>query len=97
MKYSKSKVIVERDKPVTLTLTNLDTIDHDIEIRTSSFNKIKESEHNHRADKGLLHLHAAPENTETLTFTLTQSGNYEFYCTIPGHKELGMIGRFIVS
>jgi len=44
-----------------------------------------------------LHLHATPENTETLTFTLTESGVYEFYCTVPGHKELGMIGQFIVS
>ncbi|MFD1927109.1 plastocyanin/azurin family copper-binding protein [Sporosarcina siberiensis] len=97
MKYSKTKIVVEKDKPITLTLTNLDKIDHDIEIRTSFFNRIKKSEHNHGADKNMLHLHAAPENMEMLTFTLTKSGVYEFYCTIPGHKELGMIGRFIVS
>ncbi|WP_237262390.1 plastocyanin/azurin family copper-binding protein [Sporosarcina ureae] len=97
MKYSKTKILVEKDKPITLTLKNLDKIDHDIEIRTSSFNITKKSEQNHGQDKNLLHLHAAPENTETLTFSLTESGIYEFYCTIPGHKELGMIGRFIVS
>jgi len=97
MAYSNNKIIVKKDKPITLTLTNLDKIEHDIEIRTSSFNMIKGSKHNHGADKNLLHLHAAPDNTETLTFTLTESGVYEFYCTIPGHKELGMIGQLIVS
>lgn len=97
MKYSKNEIIVEKDKPVTLTLTNLDKIEHDIEIRTSFFNMIKGSKHNHGADKNLLHLHSAPGNMEMLSFTLTESGIYEFYCTIPGHKELGMIGRFIVS
>ncbi|WP_338657389.1 plastocyanin/azurin family copper-binding protein (plasmid) [Sporosarcina psychrophila] len=97
MKYSKNEIIVEKDKPVTLTLTNLDKIEHDIEIRTSSFNMVMGSKHNHGGKKDLLHLHATPENTETLTFTLTESGVYEFYCTVPGHKELGMIGQFIVS
>ncbi|MHA6258495.1 plastocyanin/azurin family copper-binding protein [Sporosarcina sp. CAU 1771] len=97
MKYSQNEVILEKNKPITLTLKNLDTIEHDIEIRTTFFNMIKGSKHNHGEDKDLLHLHAAPKNKETLSFTLTESGVYEFYCTIPGHKEFGMIGRFIVS
>ncbi|EGQ20003.1 plastocyanin/azurin family copper binding protein [Sporosarcina newyorkensis 2681] len=97
MKYSKNEIIVEKNKPVTLALTNLDKVEHDIEIRTSSFSMIKGSNHNHRGNKDMLHLHAAPEKMETLTFTLTESGIYEFYCTIPGHEELGMIGRFIVA
>ncbi|WP_233189573.1 MULTISPECIES: plastocyanin/azurin family copper-binding protein [unclassified Sporosarcina] len=97
MKYSKNKITVEKNKPVTLALTNLDNVEHDIEIRTSNFSIIKESNHNHGGNKDMLHLHAAPEKTETLTFTLTDSGIYEFYCTIPGHEELGMIGRFIVA
>src|SRR5699024_2411850 len=87
MKYSKNEIIVEKNKSVTLTLKNLDTVEHDIEIRTSSFNMIKGSKHNHGEDNNLLHLHAAPKKTETLTFTVTESGVYEFYCTIPGHKE----------
>ncbi|ARK24117.1 copper-binding protein [Sporosarcina sp. P37] len=97
MKYSRNKIIVEKDKLVTLTLKNLDNIEHDIEIRTSSFNMITQSKHNHGESKGLIHLHALPENTETLSFTITEAGIYEFYCTIPGHKEVGMIGQFIVS
>lgn len=97
MEYSKSQIIVEKDRPVTLTLTNLDQVEHDIEIRTSSFSMLKGQKHNHEGNKDFLHLHATPESMDSITFTLTESGVYEFYCTIPGHKELGMIGRIIVS
>ena len=97
MRYSKNEIMIEKDNPVTLTLTNLDNVEHDIEIRTTSFNMIQKSEHNHRGNKNLLHLHAMPAKMNTITFTLTESGVYEFYCTIPGHKESGMIGRIIVS
>ncbi|ARD47537.1 plastocyanin/azurin family copper-binding protein [Sporosarcina sp. P33] len=97
MKYSKSLVVVEKDIPITLTLKNMDDIEHDIEIRSTAIKLISESLHNHGENKNMLHLHATPESTETLSFTITESGVYEFYCTIPGHKELGMVGQFIVS
>lgn len=100
MEYSKNRIVVEKDKAITLTLKNLDNIEHDIEIRTSSFNIISQSKHkkhNHGESKERIHLHATPKSTETVSFTITESGVYEFYCTIPGHKELGMVGKFIVS
>jgi uncharacterized cupredoxin-like copper-binding protein len=28
----------------------------------------------------------------TLTFTPSESGTFDFYCTIPGHRDLGMKG-----
>jgi uncharacterized cupredoxin-like copper-binding protein len=30
-------------------------------------------------------------------FTPTEPGEYEFYCGIPGHRELGMVGTLIVE
>lgn len=100
MEYSKNRIVVEKDKAITLTLKNLDNIEHDIEIRASSFNIISQSKlkkHNHGESKERIHLHATPKSTGTVSFTIAESGVYEFYCTIPGHKELGMVGKFIVS
>ena len=97
MNYSTNKIIVEKDREITLTLTNLDNIEHDIEINVPSLPKKNESHHNHETGSNVIHLHASPKSTETLTFTPIESGVYEFYCTIPGHKEFGMIGQFIVS
>ena len=38
-----------------------------------------------------------PGTTATVLFTPTQIGEYEFECTIPGHKEAGMVGRVTVT
>lgn len=37
-----------------------------------------------------------PNATATGTFD-AKPGTYEFYCSIPGHKEAGMVGKLIVS
>lgn len=98
MKYSKTKVVVEKNQSITLILENQDNIEHDIEMKIPSQNdnglKLK---HNHGTEENLIHLHAEPKSTEQLTFNPTDSGVYEFFCTIPGHKESGMVGQVIVN
>ena len=34
--------------------------------------------------------------TNTVMFTATQSGTFEYYCAIPGHRERGMVGTLQV-
>lgn len=97
MQYNKKEIIVEKDEPVLLSLENLDRVEHDIEIKMPFRNMSNESKHDHSAKHDVIHLHASPNSTETVTFTPTASGLYEFVCTIPGHKESGMVGEFIVK
>src|SRR5690625_4716686 len=40
---------------------------------------------------------ATPGNDVTVTFTASEAGEYEYYCIIPGHREGGMYGKFIVE
>lgn len=35
--------------------------------------------------------------TGEITFTPTQSGTYQYVCTIPGHPDFGMAGDFVVE
>lgn len=44
-----------------------------------------------------LHVAADAGKTDELTFTPTQPGEYEYSCTVPGHRELGMRGRLAVQ
>ncbi|WP_318615822.1 plastocyanin/azurin family copper-binding protein [Sporosarcina sp. YIM B06819] len=97
MKYSTNEIIVEKDRALNLILTNLDQIEHSIEIKFLSLSIDSGFQHNHGTENNVIHLHALPKSTGTFTFTPTESGIYEFNCTVPGHKELGMVGRFIVS
>jgi plastocyanin len=34
--------------------------------------------------------------SETVEFVADQAGEFEFYCSVPGHRAGGMFGRFIV-
>ena len=44
-----------------------------------------------------LHVHTLSDQQLTVTFTPTESGTYEFYCTISGHREAGMVGTLVVA
>jgi nitrite reductase (NO-forming) len=40
----------------------------------------------------------AGQNSETvLEFKAGQAGVYDYYCTVPGHRQAGMVGRLIVG
>lgn len=39
----------------------------------------------------------ASTETQTFTFNSGPAGTYEFFCSIPGHREMGMVGRLIVT
>lgn len=40
---------------------------------------------------------ATPGNDVVVTFVANEAGEYEYYCAIPGHREGGMYGKFIVE
>lgn len=66
-------------------------------MKIPTLNKVTNSEHNHGMQEGLIHLHAGSMETNSITFTPIEKGTYEFLCTVPGHKELGMVGKIIVK
>ncbi len=39
----------------------------------------------------------APGSSGSVTFTVTQAGNFFYICTVPGHSDLGMWGNVIVT
>lgn len=52
------------------------------------------SAHHH---EGVIAAHADPGTTATVMFTPTKAGEYDFTCTISGHKEAGMVGKLVVT
>gem|GEM_PF-4633479 len=47
-------------------------------------------------DKKSFHMNTKPGQTVRLKFIPTETGEYAFACSIPGHKEAGMSGTFTV-
>ena len=67
---------------VNITLTSGDGIEHDISF--PDFNAISE------------HV-VGQSSTVTLSFRVDKGGDFDYFCTLPGHREAGMEGKFSVT
>lgn len=98
--FQPNKLEVPKGQPVTLAVVNIDNNIHDWTIDRIPVKDKKEQSAGHHAGHGGdapdLHVSANPRKTGILTFTPLESGTYEYYCTIPGHKEAGMRGTLVV-
>lgn len=80
--YSPASFEVEAGHAFTLMLHNEGGLEHDITIEGFE-------------EMGGIHLIAGEDGMNT--FTLDEPGEYTYYCTIPGHREAGMVGTLVVS
>lgn len=98
--YSRPRLEVAVHQPVRLTFRNHDVVEHDFVIDTIPVKDVRETGDKHAAhevsDELDLHTSTQPDGVSRLEFTPTAPGVYEFYCTVPGHKEAGMKGDLIV-
>ena len=106
MTYSPSVLEVTAGVPVELTLVNQDSLEHDfsiLEIPVELVSAADPMSAEHQMEMGeaavepMLHVAAVPGATNRLSFTPTKPDRYEFYCTVPGHKEAGMVGTLVVN
>ena len=106
IEYDTEVLEVTAGAPVHLTLANEGALDHDFSIEHIPLAGEAVAEHEEEMDEHemsmeeedlALHLSAAAGESETITFTPSEPGEYEFFCTVPGHGEAGMAGTLIVS
>ncbi|KQL49825.1 copper-binding protein [Brevibacillus choshinensis] len=99
--YKPKQIVMKKGVPMKVTFLNNGSVEHDFEVVSTGNNFVisSESNNNHQhGNKGKEkpHLHAKPGESATSVWQATKEGSYEFYCTIPGHKENGMVGSLIV-
>lgn len=44
----------------------------------------------------MLVVHVTANGNGSVTFQTDQKGTFVFHCTVPGHKEAGMVGEMTV-
>ena len=67
---------------VSITLVNGDGIAHDLTLD----------------EFGVQTEEIASQGAEsTVTFEVTEAGEYEYFCSLPGHKQAGMVGSLVVG
>lgn len=52
---------------------------------------------NSAGSQGAINMHSAANGKASVTFRTDKAGTYDIYCTMPGHKESGMVGKLVVT
>jgi len=101
--YSPAQFIVPLGDTVTLVFQNNGLLEHDFVIEKIALtNTTAESTSSSGMSHDMtgmdfdLHVSVTSGQSTTLEFTPSQAGTYVFFCTVPGHKEAGMIGQMTV-
>jgi uncharacterized cupredoxin-like copper-binding protein len=98
--YQPSQIVMKKGVPTKVTFQNNGKVEHDFQIvAKENFLVHSESSPHHQhgnEEAGKPHLHAKPGESVTGVWEATKTGTFEFYCTIPGHKESGMVGSLVV-
>lgn len=100
--YEPATIEVTAGQTVRLTLVNLGALEHDLSVMEIALQApaVEQSHDGHVMEMTTtpdLHVSAQAGATGQVEFTPTQPGAYEFYCTVAGHKEAGMVGMLIVQ
>jgi plastocyanin len=66
----------------TITMTNSGFLEHDFTVDDLGIHEV------------------TPSNGDTVTITIpedAEAGEYEFYCSVPGHRQAGMVGTLTIE
>lgn len=111
-KYDPTAITVKVGEPVQLTIKNKGAIEHDFVIDKIKIKDVVQQavdgmqmddmpgmDHHDDANHKHYSLHVATPagGSSVITFTPTQAGTYEFFCTVKGHQEAGMTGTLTVT
>lgn len=105
--YDTHQFDVVAGQPVRLTLHNEGALIHDFSIQKMPHSGEVMAE---EADHGMeghdmntagpdqeIHVASPVGESLSVTFTPITPGDYEFFCTVAGHREAGMVGTLVVS
>lgn len=105
--YDVNRIEVPAGQLVRVRLRNDGALDHDFsifEIPHAGEVRAEEAEdgmagHDMSGMEMEPEIHVAPPHGTSLSveFTPTTPGEYEFLCTVAGHKEAGMVGTLVVT
>lgn len=94
-------------QPIHLTLDNQGALVHDFSIReipltgeaatTGATGETMGHDMGHGDDAPAVHVAASSGEAAGVEFTPAAPGEYEYYCTVSGHREAGMVGVLVVN
>lgn len=98
--FQPDTITIKRGEPVRIVLNNTGAALHDFTVMVMPAEVISEeegAEHDMGEMMAAVHVAAEPGSRASIEFIPTRSGTYTFFCSVTGHRELGMEGRLIVE
>lgn len=96
MKFEPAEITVKKGEPVTFVFENKGYQEHDFTIDDMQVD-IQSPGHTGENPDHAVYLHASPGQRDQATLVPMQEGEFEFYCSVPGHRAAGMVGRLVVE
>ena len=106
LSFTPAQVTGKVGQPLTVAFKNEGAVEHDwavLEIPVQDMHAEEEEgggTHGHEAADGsgpTVHVASMPGNVTEVTFTPEHEGRYTIVCTVPGHKDAGMMGMLTVT
>ena len=100
MVFIPDRLDVRRGEQVRFILRNSGALDHEFLLATTDENlkhaeamkKNPEMEHDEPNGRRV-----TPGKADEIVWRFTKTGEFEFACLIPGHREAGMLGKIVVK
>lgn len=98
LRFTPEAVEVAAGKTVRINVRNMDGTEHDMLVEGLRIEKVGDAMNGDHAGAmpDMLVVHTMANENGSITFRTDQKGAYQFYCTLPGHKDAGMVGRMTV-
>ena len=97
--FTPHKLVFSRDKPYILKLKNVGAQAHDM-VGGSFFQaiviKMINSSNGRVVTPYLKSVHVRSKHEIDIWFVPMRSGQFDFYCSLPGHQEAGMEGQVLI-
>lgn len=99
LRYDPGSLEVPSGKTVRINLRNMDGTEHDMQVdglRVEKVGNAQMSGHHAGTAVGMVAMHTVANGSASIMFRTDQKGVFRFYCTLPGHKDAGMLGELKV-
>lgn len=106
LRFQPDTLMVPADEEVTLTFSAESGVEHDFVIEDAAAVGVAGAQdvgHRRPEDDGQGHnddihvAHADPGQITTATFKINDPGTYTVYCSVPGHRQGGMLATLRVT
>ena len=100
--FEPAEISIGASTDVRLSFHNRGALSHDFTIVEMPHGTLEMSggassgDHAHGSDERAVHVVVAPGTEATVDLETTEAGTFEFFCSVPGHREGGMSGSFVV-